>query len=106
MGDRANIRLVYRNDASVYLYTHWGGSELSDTLKSALKRGKSRWGDESYLARIIFSEMIQQDVLDTTGFGIDVIPAGDANHPCITVFLDEDAVDSGLGKQTFQEYCK
>lgn len=70
MGDRANV-LVKTADEQVCLYTHWGGYELPETLRSALNRGKDRWGDFQYLARIIFCEMVgERNWNETTGFGI------------------------------------
>lgn len=100
MGDRANIFFV---DAApqdgklhgIYLYTHWGGSALASTLRAALERGKSRWGDSQYLARIIFSEMIQDDVLEETGFGIGT-RMGDNEHRIIRV-------DDTAGMVSFHE---
>ena len=65
----------------VYLYTHWSGSELIDTLKAALKRGKNRWNDSEYLARIIFSEMVKGDLMAETGYGIGTEMHGDIEHP-------------------------
>ncbi len=55
-------------------YTHWHGTGLLDTVRAAIRRGKGRWSDAEYLARIIFCEMLKSDgdgVLDgETGFGI------------------------------------
>ena len=70
MGDRGNVKLKYENGEPIYFYTHWTGSKLEDIVRKALKRGISRWNDESYLSRIIFSEMIKDEVLETTGYGI------------------------------------
>lgn len=73
MGMRRNIELdfySYKNDKKIYFYTHWGAEDLKEELKRALIRGKGRWDDPSYLARIIFSEMIQEDIQGETGFGI------------------------------------
>lgn len=77
MGDRANIRLDYgkhrteeRAYDSIYLYTHWGGSAIAETLQTALERGRSRWDDDSYLARIIFNQMTAGIEMETTGIGI------------------------------------
>lgn len=74
MGDRANI--VIRdtwpddlgNKEAVFLYTHWGGTELPDTLRRALSSG-GRWDDPQYLARIVFQAMLGDDVGET-GYGI------------------------------------
>lgn len=65
MGDRGNIKV-----GKVYLYTHWYGSNLKEMLVNALKRGRDRWTDEAYLTRIIFCEMIKDEVLEDTGYGI------------------------------------
>jgi len=70
MGDRANIIICEEQGSKIHLYTHWGGSELRNTLAAALDRGRDRWTDESYLTRIIFSEMVRNDINGTTGFGI------------------------------------
>lgn len=69
MGDRANVVIKDRSD-QVCLYTHWSGSELPSILRAALIRGKSRWNDGQYLARIIFCEMVRGSEMDLTGYGI------------------------------------
>lgn len=72
MGDRANVFVKGCAEASkegVYLYTHWGGSNLHRTVKTALLRGSERHNDNQYLARIVFCEMVD-DLKGTTGFGI------------------------------------
>jgi hypothetical protein len=72
MGDRGNIIIratTGSNRDDIWLYTHWGGSELEETLRRALAR-KQRWGDASYLARIIFCELMGKDTSGETGFGI------------------------------------
>lgn len=73
MGDRANIQVVEgRCTPSIFLYTHWSGSDLPIILRNALKRGKDRWEDPPYLTRIIFSEMSQKDVMGELGYGISM----------------------------------
>lgn len=70
MGDRANLTLKYRNGGEVNVYVHWHGSALPIILAKALAR-KERWDDESYLARIIISEIAKAvGVDDSTGMGI------------------------------------
>lgn len=69
MGDRANV-VIKSSGQQVCLYTHWTGSELPEIVKEALKRGKNRWDDFQYLTRIIFCEMIKDDVMGETGYGI------------------------------------
>ncbi len=73
MGDRANIVVIDTNEGEelggVVLYTHWSGTELPTTLKTALVRGRERWNDAPYLTRIIFDEMTGGSK-GLTGFGI------------------------------------
>ena len=76
MGDRANI--VIRDNWSgdlhdkeaVFLYSHWGGTELPDVLRQGLINGRGRWDDVSYLARILFDAMIGDSQGEETGYGI------------------------------------
>lgn len=70
MGMRRNIQLRYDDGRTICFYTHWGADGLKEVLRNALIRGIDRWDDESYLARIIFSEMIKDHILENTGFGI------------------------------------
>lgn len=95
MGDRANI-VVYEqhSDASpheaVFLYTHWSGYDLPETLKAGLARGEGRWDDGPYLARILFQELIGAD-RGTTGFGIST-RMGDNSYPLLVVDMTRGVV--------------
>jgi hypothetical protein len=73
MEDKANVLIKDRyhtNHPPVFFYTHWRGSELDEIVGRALDRGRGRWGDTSYLARILFRDMIEGSEKDTVGFGI------------------------------------
>lgn len=106
MGDRGNVRFIYdfpkagvtegetklrselpddpEQRADIFFYSHWGGSELPQIVADALKRGESRWDDEAYLARIIFSELVKDEVLEPTGYGIAPFQP-DNEHPVVEV---------------------
>ena len=98
MGDRGNIVIrqsaggpgASTADSYLYLYTHWGGSDLPEILQAALKRGQERWDDEPYLARIIFQEMLGGDD-GLTGFGIST-HVGDNEHDFLLVDCGEQTV--------------
>lgn len=95
MGNRANIFLAEPSYTAapatgVFLYTHWGGFELPLVLQDALKRSESRWND-SYLGRVIFSEMVKGDVLGTTGYGISTALT-DNSYPIIRVDRESQTV--------------
>ena len=100
MGMRRNIALNYGRNPDdpnsdyrkIYFYTHWRALDLEDDLRQALIRGGSRWDDPPYLARIIFSEMIRDDLMGVTGFGIDVAQC-DPEYPTIEVDLKNRTVD-------------
>jgi hypothetical protein len=72
MGNRGNIVMHYEDGNKIYFYSHWGGDQetLKAVITNALQRSKDRWEDEPYLSRIIFSEMIKNDINGTTGYGI------------------------------------
>ena len=105
MGDRANI--VVRNsrfeDNGVWLYSHWGGSDLWRVLQTALGR-EQRWGDDAYLTRIIFCEMMLTEVRaghtdaaeivlrGETGYGIGTGPC-DNGYPLLVVNTEAQTVE-------------
>lgn len=70
MGTRGNVVVHEGDRPAVYLYQHYGANHLPETVAAALARGKGRWNDAPYLARIIFSEMIRDDIDGDTGYGI------------------------------------
>ena len=95
MGDRRNV-IVKESDSQprVSLYTHWYGSELPGIVARALDRGRGRWGDTSYLTRIIFSQMVSEAnaLLEETGFGIEAVKDDDARteaSPGYDLLVDE-----------------
>jgi hypothetical protein len=90
MGDCGNIVVQEDKDHRVYLYTHWSGSEMPETLRSALVRGKERWSDPQYLARIIFCEMVHSDN-GLTGFGI-TSRVHDNSHPLVVVDCEKQEI--------------
>ena len=76
MGDRANIVIRdnwngdLHDQEAVFLYSHWGGTELPEVLRQGLIAGRGRWDDATYLARIIFDTMIGGGQGEETGYGI------------------------------------
>jgi hypothetical protein len=103
MGDRGNI-VVSDDGGTLHFYTHWSGSELPQIVANALDRGRSRWDDPPYLNRILFSELIQGDVLGETGYGIS-IQMGDGGTE---VYIDHGSQTVTYGAQTwsFEDYVK
>lgn len=79
MGDRAQVAIKMGDGSRVYLYAHWGGTGIYDSLQTALRR-RQRWTDCEYLARIIFQAIVGDDQRET-GFGIGTAQHSDLEHP-------------------------
>lgn len=106
MGDRANICLKQNNSkdgGQIYMYTHWGGHELAEVLQQALIRGASRWDDEQYLGRILFSELIKDNPEELTGIGLSTYLC-DNEHPIIHVDSETQEVAIKDSKWSFSEF--
>ena len=77
----ARINFVFKDSesavgepsSSVVLYSHWGQDSWQPDLAMALQHAKPRWSDYSYATRMVISYLIQDSVLDETGFGIYAI---------------------------------
>ena len=107
MGDRRNIFITENGDTlasnkGIYLYTHWNGSSLTDTLKNALAK-KWRWDDDAYLARIIFCEMVKGAEMDETGYGIS-LERQDYDNSDINVLTDSKQVEIDGVYWYFEEF--
>lgn len=102
MGDRAELQMNFPENGALYLYTHWHGSELPIRLRHALEHGISRWGNESYLARILISRIVT-DHEDTTGHGIAPYPM-ESEYPKLIADLDRQTVTINGHAYTFRQY--
>jgi len=109
MGDRVNVKVIDSGSA-VYLYSHWGGSELPADVQKALAK-RWRWDDGAYLTRIIFDVMTEGRQGEETGFGISTRIC-DNEHPIVAVSSDskclwlenEDGSKIDGTKKTFTEF--
>jgi hypothetical protein len=109
MGDRANVKMIYGDGPEgecgpVYFYTHWGGSELPETVQTALRK-RWRWDDESYLARIIFCEVVGDgEWKHETGFGVSPYEY-DLENPTVEVDCPNQMIRIEGREWTFEEFC-
>lgn len=88
--------------SDIYFYTHWSGSNVKQTVQRALGR-KQRWSDGSYLARIIFCELVKGNEGEETGFGISSVEC-DNEHPIVYVNVKEQTVTVDGQKFTFHQF--
>ena len=73
MGARINYVFKDGSNSSVVLYSHWGQDGWQSDIAGALQHARPRWGDSSYGTRMIISYLMQDSILDETGFGIYAI---------------------------------
>ena len=110
MGDRGNIVLDYSTTGKaqprIFLYTHWGGTELPDDVRKALLFAPDRWDDPAYLAGAIFKTMMGEGgryCKQPHGHGITPYRT-DFEHPDVVVLLESQQVQIGTHVWTFKEY--
>jgi hypothetical protein len=87
----ARINYVFKDvedEASVVLYSHWGETEWQRDLAMALQHSKPRWRDYAYFNRMMISYLIQDSVLEETGFGIYAITGNNFELGETTVVVD------------------
>jgi hypothetical protein len=88
----ARINYVFKDSEQgpmVVLYSHWGETEWQRDLAMALQHAKPRLGDSSYGTRMIISYLMQDSVLEETGFGIYAISNdGSLDLGELTVLVD------------------
>lgn len=79
MGTRAQ---VFFPKTGVYLYQHYDGDGLYDTVKAAVMSsvGQNRKNDAEYLARIVFCAMVHDYIDGETGYGINTYKHGDIEY--------------------------
>ena len=90
MGDRGNIGIRQpHEEVSIYLYTHWGGSEVCHVLAEGLRKcaEERRLDDPSYATRIIFDTLTGLTG-GSTGYGISVGSPCDNEHEIPYVVWD------------------
>ena len=106
MGNRANIQVKYQDGHDIFFYSHWDGSNVDKIVTSALssERGKKRINDESYLARIIFCEMIKNDVLGETGYGISPYECEEGSPKCVVDMAKRLVTKSNGTEIPFNDY--
>lgn len=83
MGDRGNVKVKQQDGNNIWIYSHWGGSDMPVKLQDAMIYAKGRWNDESYLTRCLITE-ICKSARDNTGYGVSTYPT-DNEHDVLEV---------------------
>jgi hypothetical protein len=87
----ARINYIFKDSLtqpSVALYSHWGETEWQRDLAMALDHAKPRWIDSSYATRMMISYLMQDCILEETGFGIYAVNGPNYELMDTTVVID------------------
>jgi hypothetical protein len=108
MGDRGNIKVIQEeNSTPIYLYTHWNGSSILETVQKALQK-HWRWNDSPYLTRIIFDVLTETKHGNEIGFGISTFIC-DNEHLIVVVDVPKQKVYEEVPENSSSRYltkCK
>lgn len=88
MGARINFVFKDGTDSSVVLYSHWGQDNWQHDIAGALQHSQPRWNDSAYGTRMMISYLIQDQVMDETGFGIYSVSGDNYDLGEQTVIID------------------
>ena len=86
MGARCTFVFKQSEDLAVALYSHWGEDSMYTDLAQALQHAAVRKGDNEYYVRMVISYLMQDSILEETGFGIYACNPNDlgfADHPIL-----------------------
>jgi len=108
----ARINFVFKDvedEAHVVLYSHWGETEWQRDLSMALQHSKPRWSDYAYFTRMMISYLMQDSILDETGFGIYSITGTNLDLGETTVVIDvakETIIDPNRNVVAWNDFIK
>ena len=108
MGARCTFVFKQAEDQAVALYSHWGEDSMYQDLAGALKHASPRieLGDPSYAIRMAISYLIQDSILDETGYGIYAVNPNDLgfmDHPVIVDLISK-TVHDDTGTHSIDEF--
>jgi hypothetical protein len=96
MGARCTFVFKQSEDLAVALYSHWGEDSMHSDLAHALQHAAVRKSDTEYYTRMAVSYLLQDSILDETGFGLYACNPNDlgfADHPILIDITDNTITD-------------
>jgi hypothetical protein len=104
MGARVIFNIKQDEGNYICLYSHWGEyTALEDTAR-AIAKARPRWGDDSYCARIIISQLIGNEWESETGFGLWVSAEPCTDEAWVLIDLQGQTVTAVDGTHTFEGF--
>ena len=106
MGARCTFVFKQSENQAVALYSHWGEDSMYQDLAAALQHAQPRKGDESYYIRMAVSYLLQDSILDETGYGLYACNPNDLgfmDHPII-IDLTNNTITDDTGSHPIDEF--
>ena len=107
MGARCTFVFKQSEDLAVALYSHWGEDSMYVDLAQALQHAAVRSGDKEYYVRMAISYLMQDSILDETGFGIYACNPNDLgfmDHPIIIDLTDNTITHDNVGHKDINSF--
>ena len=106
MGARCTFVFKQSEDLAVALYSHWGEDSMHSDLAHALQHAAVRKSDTEYYTRMAMSYLLQDSILDETGFGLYACNPNDlgfADHP-ILIDLTNNTISDETGSHDIDSF--
>ena len=107
MGARCTFIFKQSETEAVALYSHWGEDSMYEDLAAALRHAAPRSGDQSYYIRMAVSYLLQNSILDETGYGLYACDPSThamyADHPII-INLTNNTVQDDTGIHAINDF--
>ena len=106
MGARCTFIFKQSEDLAVALYSHWGEDSMHSDLAEALQHAAVRKGDIEYYTRMAISYLMQDSILEETGFGLYACNPNDlgfADHP-ILIDLTNNTITDETGSHDINSF--
>ena len=106
MGARCTFVFKQKEDLAVALYSHWGEDSMHSDLANALQHAVVRKSDTEYYTRMAVSYLLQDSILDETGFGLYACNPNDlgfADHP-ILIDLTNNTITDETGSHDIDSF--
>jgi len=107
MGARCTFVFKQSEDLAVALYSHWGENEMFRDLAMALQHAAVRKGDTEYYTRMAISYLMQDSILEETGFGIYACNPDRMewmDHPILIDLTDNTITHDGINYGKFVKW--
>jgi len=109
MGARCTFVFKQSEDLAVALYSHWGEDSMYEDLAQALQHAAVRSGDREYYVRMAISYLMQDAILEETGFGIyacDPNDLGHMDHPILIDLTDNTISHDGVDHKSISSFIE